>query len=376
MNTSQNIWLSLGSNQGDKLDFLQKAVVALHHSLGNIKQMSSVYRTQSWGFNADEFLNLVVELNTRYTALEVFDKIKNIESQLGREHSISATYQSRTIDIDILFFGDIIVNDEHLTIPHRKLQERKFVLIPLQEIQPELLHPLLQQSITTLLQQCTDDLTVEKTDFKINLPKTITDLYNYIAIEGNIGAGKTSLTNLMADEFNAKVILERFAENPFLPKFYEDTERFALPVEMSFLTDRYQQLSDDLAQFDLFKTFIVSDYYIFKSLIFPQVTLSVDEYSLYSRIFRIMYKEIIKPDLYIYLYQNIPRLMENIAKRGRAYEKYITEEYLQKIQLGYNNFIQTERNLNILVIDVSEMDFVGNHDQYREIIRRIETHHL
>lgn len=376
MNTSQNIWLSLGSNQGDKLDFLQKAVVALHHSLGNIKQMSSVYRTQSWGFKADEFLNLVVELNTRYTALEVFDKIKNIESQLGREHSISATYQSRTIDIDILFFGDFIVNDEHLTIPHRKLQERKFVLIPLQEIQPELLHPLLQQSITTLLQQCTDDLTVEKTDFKINLPKTIADLYNYIAIEGNIGAGKTSLTNLMADEFNAKVILERFAENPFLPKFYEDTERFALPVEMSFLTDRYQQLSDDLAQFDLFKTFIVSDYYIFKSLIFPQVTLSVDEYSLYSRIFRIMYKEIIKPDLYIYLYQNIPRLMENIAKRGRAYEKYITEEYLQKIQLGYNNFIQTERNLNILVIDVSEMDFVSNHDQYREIIRRIETHHL
>ena len=140
---------------------------------------------------------------------------------------------------------------------------------------------------------------------------------------------------------------------------------------MSFLADRYQQLSDDLAQFDLFKNFIVSDYYIFKSLIFAQVTLSKDEYFLYRKMFDLMYKEITKPDLYVYLYQNTDRLLENIKKRGRDYEQSIEKDYLKKIQEGYSNFIKTEQDLNVLTIDVSELDFVNNENDYFTIIQQI-----
>ena len=195
----------------------------------------------------------------------------------------------------------------------------------------------------------------------------------HVAIAGNIGAGKTTLTNMIAEDFNAKKVLERFADNPFLPKFYQDNERYAFPLEMSFLADRYSQLTDDLAQFDLFKNFIVSDYYIFKSLIFAQVTLQKEEYFLYRKMFDIMYKEITKPDLYIYLYQNTPRLLENIKNRGRDYEQNITPEYLDKIHKGYNTFIKTEENLNTLIIDVSDKDFLNNSDDYYAILNTIKN---
>ena len=198
--------------------------------------------------------------------------------------------------------------------------------------------------------------------------------YNYIAVEGNIGAGKTSLAKMIGDDYNAKLVLERFADNPFLPKYYEDMERYAFPLEMSFLADRYNQLSEDLAQFDLFKNFIVSDYYIFKSLIFAQVSLHKDEYALYRKVFDVMYKEITKPDLYVYLYQNTTRLLDNIKKRGRDYEQNIEPEYLEKIHAGYSTFIKSEEGLNTLVIDVSEMDFVNNQEDYRSIINTISEY--
>ena len=141
-----------------------------------------------------------------------------------------------------------------------------------------------------------------------------------IGILAHVDAGKTTLANKLAEDFNAKMVLERFADNPFLPKFYEDQSRYAFPLEMSFLADRYQQISDDLAQFDLFKDFVVADYHIFKSLIFAKVTLAEDEFRLYKTMFDIIYKEMPKPDLYIYLYQNTERLLQNIKLRGRSYE--------------------------------------------------------
>ena len=244
-------------------------------------------------------------------------------------------------------------------------------MVPLAEITPNLLHPIEKQRVQVCLESISDDCSIEKIEFSLKRPISISEKYNYIAIEGNIGAGKTTLSRMIAEDFNAKIILERFADNPFLPKFYEDNERYAFPLEMSFLADRYQQLSDDLAQFDLFKNFIVSDYYIFKSLIFAQVTLQKEEYFLYRKMFDIMYKEISKPDLYIYLYQNTPRLIENIKKRGRDYEQKIEPAYLDKIHKGYKGFIKTEENLNTLIIDVSDKDFVNNPEDYKEVIKSI-----
>jgi deoxyadenosine/deoxycytidine kinase len=202
---------------------------------------------------------------------------------------------------------------------------------------------------------------------KINLSH-----YNFIAIEGNIGAGKTTLANKLAVDFNAKIVLERFADNPFLPKFYEDQNRYAFSLEMSFLADRYQQISDDLAQFDLFKDFVIADYHIFKSLIFAKVTLAEDEFRLYKTMFDIIYKEMPKPDLYIYLYQNTNRLLKNIRLRGRSYEQEIAEDYLEKINNGYLDFIKSQKDLNVLVIDVSEKDFLENQEDYYFILKEIQ----
>ena len=367
-------YLSLGSNQGRKLNNLQEAIYEIAESIGAIHKISSVYKTDSWGFKGDDFYNICIAVSTYLPPEELLKNILNIETKLGRKREQNNKYTNRKIDIDILLFDDEIVFSKNIIIPHPRMLERKFVLVPLAEIAGNTLHPIEKKTLTICLNNTIDTSEIHKISSKLQRPIPLIEKYNYVAIEGNIGSGKTSLSNLMSDEFNAKIVLERFADNPFLPKFYEDQERFAFPLEMSFLADRYQQLTDDLAQFDLFKNFIVSDYYIFKSLIFAQVTLQKEEYALYRKMFDIMYKEISKPDLYIYLYQNTDRLLENIKKRGRVYEQNIEASYLQKIHVGYTNFIKTEQDLNTLIIDVSELDFVNNHNDYREVLKIINTH--
>jgi deoxyadenosine/deoxycytidine kinase len=304
---------------------------------------------------------------------DLLSAIHNIERSLGRERMAEEGYAARTIDIDILLYDKEVIFAPGLVVPHKNMLERRFVLEPLVDIAANVIHPIEKKRMADCLMSCPDKTQVEPINEKIERPIALSELYNYIAIEGNIGAGKTSLTNMLAADYNAKVVLERFADNPFLPKFYEDQERYAFPLEMSFLADRYQQLSDDLAQFDLFKNFIVSDYYIFKSLIFAQVTLQNDEYFLYRKMFDIMYKEISKPDLYIYLYQKSDRLIENIKSRGRDYEKNITPEYLDKIHKGYANFINSEQHLNTLIVDVTEKDFVNNPEDYKSIVELIKN---
>lgn len=366
-------YLSLGSNQGNKLENLQNAVDAIADQIGAIQRISSLYKTESWGYDGEDFFNCCIKVSTYLQPDVLMQKLINIEESLGRVRTNSENYIDRTIDLDILLFDDEIIFSKTTTIPHPRMLERKFVMVPLSEIARNTIHPVEKKQISICLENCVDDTSLSKIEASLFRPIPLSEKYNYIAIEGNIGAGKTSLSNMMSDEFNAKIVLERFADNPFLPKFYEDKERYAFPLEMSFLADRYRQLSDDLAQFDLFKNFIVSDYYIFKSLIFAQVTLHKDEYALYRKMFDIMYKEITKPDLYVYLYQNTDRLLENIKKRGRTYEQNIEAEYLQKVHDGYTNFIKTERNLNTLVIDVSELDFVKNIEDYKTIIKKINA---
>ena len=367
-------YLSLGSNQGRKLNNLQKAIYEIAESIGAIHKISSVYKTDSWGFKGNDFYNICIAVSTYLPPEELLKNILNIETKLGRKREQNNKYTNRKIDIDILLFDDEIVFSKNIIIPHPRMLDRKFVLVPLAEIAGNTLHPIEKKTLNICLNNTIDTSEIHKISSKLQRPIPLIEKYNYVAIEGNIGSGKTSLSNLMSDEFNAKIVLERFADNPFLPKFYDDQERFAFPLEMSFLADRYQQLTDDLAQFDLFKNFIVSDYYIFKSLIFAQVTLQKEEYALYRKMFDIMYKEISKPDLYIYLYQNTDRLLENIKKRGRIYEQNIEASYLQKIHVGYTNFIKTEQDLNTLIIDVSELDFVNNHNDYREVLKIINTH--
>lgn len=373
MQILRSTYLSLGSNQGNKLKNLQKTIDLIAENIGSVIKVSSVYKTAAWGFESDDFLNICILVSTGLNPENLLKKINEIELLQGRKRSDNGTYIARTIDIDVLLFDDEIIFSKDLIVPHKDMLKRRFVMVPLAEIAPNLIHPIEKQRIQVCLENCTDTGEIENTRLQLVRPICISEKYNYIAIEGNIGAGKTTLAHMISEDFNAKVVLERFADNPFLPKFYEDNERYAFPLEMSFLADRYSQLSEDLAQFDLFKNFIVSDYYIFKSLIFAQVTLQKEEYFLYRKMFDIMYKEISKPDLYIYLYQNTPRLLENIKNRGRAYEQNIEPAYLDKIHQGYTTFIKTEENLDTLIIDVSNKDFVNNPDDYRSIINTIKA---
>ena len=200
--------------------------------------------------------------------------------------------------------------------------------------------------------------------------------YNFIAIEGNIGAGKTSLATLIANEFNAKLILEQFEDNSFLPKFYKEPDKYAFPLEMSFLASRFQQLKDKLGPQDLFKSFTISDYYIVKSLIFAQKTLAEDEYKLYTRFFNIILQQLPRPDLFVYLHVETPKLQENIKIRGRSYEQNIKNEYLDKIQDGYFEFIKQQSNLPILIIDTNNIDFVHDKKDYNNIVSIVTKEYL
>jgi len=373
MELQHQVILSLGSNQGNRLKNIELCLELIHKEIGTIIKVSHLYETPAWGFESEAFYNCALLMHSTNSAQKILELVLQVEKKLGRIRNENAGYQSRIIDIDLIAFDDEILELDHLQIPHPLMQNRKFVLLPVQDLSIDWVHPVLKKTIPELIQTTPDESICEIVQ-KLESPLDGIKLnqYNYIAIEGNIGAGKSTLALKMAEDFNAKTVLERFADNPFLPKFYEDQSRYAFSLEMSFLADRYQQLSDDLSQFDLFKDFIIADYHIFKSLLFSKITLEEDEFRLYRTMFDIIYKEMPKPDLYIYLYQNTNRLLQNIKTRGRSYEQDITAEYLEKISKGYLEYIKTQTDLNVLIIDISDRDFVNKQEDYLFILKSIQ----
>ncbi|MBP6977611.1 MAG: deoxynucleoside kinase [Bacteroidales bacterium] len=195
--------------------------------------------------------------------------------------------------------------------------------------------------------------------------------YNYISIEGNIGAGKTSLAQRLSAQFNAKLILEQFEDNPFLPKFYKDPDKYAFPLELSFLASRFQQLKDRLTQQELFTSLTVSDYFIYKSLIFARRTIRDDEMMLFKRLFDLMASFLPRPDLLVYLHVDVEKLMNNIQLRGREYEQEIKESYLRGIQENYFEFFRQHTGQRILIIDTNYIDFVALKEDYDRLVEVI-----
>ena len=367
------VYIALGSNRGNKLHYIQSAVDTIFDSVGSVKKLSRVFKTPALGFEGDDFYNACITVETHLSPKKLLKILQQIEKSIGRSKKTSNGYESREIDLDIIFYESDIIQNKNLIIPHPEIQNRKFVLQPLLDILKDFEHPVSKKSIETLFEECKDDSVIEPISLWLKNPRksyTFND-YNYIAIEGNIGAGKTSLANKIAYDFNAKLILERFADNAFLPKFYEEPERYAFTLEMSFLADRYQQISDDLSQLDLFKDFKVSDYDVNKSLIFSKVTLPEDEFRLYRKLFYQVYRDIAKPDLYVYLHQNTERLKANIKKRGRKYESDIKDEYLEQLNSGYLEFLKSQTELNVKIIDISDRDFVKNRKDYLWILDQI-----
>ena len=195
--------------------------------------------------------------------------------------------------------------------------------------------------------------------------------YHFITIEGNIGAGKTTLSHLLSRHYNARLVLEEFADNPFLPKFYENPKLYAFPLELFFMAERYKQLKDLIQQKDLFLNVTISDYLFTKCLLFAKVNLPEDEFRLYQRLFEIINQQLLKPDLLIYLHTPVSRLQQNIKKRNRSYEQNIPDDYLFSIQETYTHYIK-QHNLKTLFIDASNADFLGNDKHLQVVIDALE----
>ncbi|MDQ2718431.1 MAG: deoxynucleoside kinase [Bacteroidota bacterium] len=195
--------------------------------------------------------------------------------------------------------------------------------------------------------------------------------YNFIAIEGNIGAGKTTLAHLLSKRLNARLILEEFADNPFLPKFYENKRQYAFPLELFFMAERYKQLKELLQTKDMFQKITISDYLFTKCLLFAKVNLPDEEFLLYQKLFDIINPQLVQPDLLIYLHSPVSKLEENIKKRNRSYEQSIEATYLFSLQETYTQYIK-QHNIKTLFIDASSADFLGNEQHLSAVLNALD----
>lgn len=314
-------FLCLGGNLGDRLENIEKALVRIK-KIGKIVKRSSIYETEAWGGDSEfTYLNMCIELLTKLNAGELMKTLLQIEKELGRKRSKLNT--DRTIDIDILLFNDEMINTKNVQVPHPRLHRRNFVLIPLAEIAPKLIHPKLKKPISALKNQCKDKLKVTKFN-----PQR----FKVICVEGNIGSGKTTLAADLAKELGALLVEERFEDNVLLPQFYKDPKQYAFAVELSFLLDRFEQLQKVYIEKH---KHIVCDYSIFKCLWFAKVNLKKYQYKAFKELFQLVSGALQKPDLFIYLDTTIGNLKNNISKRGRVYEKGIESNYLKQLDKEY-----------------------------------------
>jgi deoxyguanosine kinase len=370
----RNIYIALGSNMGDRLANLQQSVNRIDNEIGQVLRCSSIYEVPAVGFSGAIFLNACLVAESEKTAKVILKGLKAIENEMGRKQVSNGSYHDRPIDLDLIMVEDEFFNSEELSIPHPRFQDRLFVLQPLYEIAPQKRVPNQNLTVSQLFNSCEDPTIISSYHQGLHRPAIhFLTKFNRICVEGTIGCGKTSLAKRIAEDLQAKLFLERFAENPFLPKFYDDPNRYAFPLEMSFLADRFKQQHDLSDQLNLFGQGVVSDYEVHKSLIFTQFTLSSDEFTLYRTMFYNIMPDVQKPDLYILLKQTTPRLLSNIKKRGRSYERTIDAEYLDKVRQGYQEFKRSHPDWNIVEIDLSELDFVSNDSDYHEVINQLRN---
>ena len=189
--------------------------------------------------------------------------------------------------------------------------------------------------------------------------------HSFMVIEGNIGAGKTTLSKKLTQKYGARLILEKFTDNPFLPHFYKNPDRYAFPVELFFMTERHKQVQEELFQLDLFKQNVIADYFFIKSLLFAKNNLRDEEFRLFQRLFDTLNNSFPKPDLLVYLHRPIPMLLKNINKRGRKMEQSIDASYLQKIQFAYFDYFRNVLDIPILILDVENADFENNTEHFK-----------
>lgn len=353
-------FLSVGGNLGQRLHTIRRAIKALENGSTEVIRASRIYETEAWGSNsANKFLNQVLQVRTALTASELLHHLLRIEQELGRTRTAERN-SDRSVDLDILFFNAEVLHSGELEVPHPRLQLRRFVLVPLCEIAPGLLHPVLGKRMDELLAACSDALHVAP-----YLPQP------YICLEGNIGVGKTTLSAALAGRLGAAHIAERFHDMHFLPLFYEDPGTYAFPLEYSFFLDRWQQLHQHAHNE---KQAVVSDYSIYKSFCFAKVNLPPADYRLFEQKGLALVAKLRRPDAIVFLETDLQHLSNNIRQRGRSFEVGIGESYLQKVGDAYKSTLEQLAQSPIYSVRINSYDASATGrvlDQIETICRKI-----
>lgn len=352
-------FLSLGGNLGNRLGYIQQAHKEIESLCGKILSASSIYETEPWGHTTlKSYLNQVVKIETLLQPQQLLQQTSRIEKKLGRIRK-KGEILNRTVDIDILLFNEAIVQSPQLEIPHPRLHLRNFVLKPLNEIEPDIKHPLFRLSIKKMLQQSKDSSEVKF--YKTNV------LPFFICIEGNIGSGKTTLAKALAKKLDANFLPESFDNNQLLPLFYAQPKKYAFLLEYSFLLSRFEQLQiKTLSE----EKITVSDYSFYKSLWFAKANLRPHDFSVFKKQFFNLLEQVKQPDIVIHLKTPVSNLQKNISRRGRPYEQGIQENYLKKITTHYKAGMKELGSQNILHIEIDTY----SSDLEKKLLKRIENY--
>ncbi len=371
---AKTVWLALGGNVGDRATYLRQALEALGEvSQGSIRT-SKIYETDPVGPGEQgKYLNICARLTTTLNPRELLDSCQELERRLGRIPR--GRWAPREIDIDILCYDRETVNEEGLVLPHPGIAERQFVLVPLSELDPDLVLPGFSESVSGLLHRLREsEGQAGVVEYRLQLQggsRILPDPLRYVAVEGVIGVGKSSLVKLLCERLACLSLFEEFENNPFLADFYRDRTRFAFQTQVFFLLSRFRQIQEHFQQQDLFRPQVVSDYMFAKDKIFATQNLDENEMGLYQRLSGLLERQLPRPDYVIYLQADTKTLMNRIHMRDRYYERNIEEGYLESLNRAYNNFFHYYEDSPLLIVNTNHLDFVGNSEDLNLLLEQI-----
>ncbi len=359
------IYLSIGSNLGDRLKFLQLAVGLISYRISEVKNVSRIYETPAMGFKGNSFYNICVEINTDLQPKNLLEYLLDIEKYLGRVRSSDRKSKSRKIDIDIVYYKNLIIEDKELIIPHENMHERNFVLYPLLEIISDFKDPRNGKSIQTLLDNSKDSVIPKKIEEKIS----ISEVKKVIAVEGLIGVGKTEFSRKLSDALFGELVLEQFNEVD-LEKFYKNPTKNAFETGKSFLELRLEQHKEYKNRKKYPQIF---DYLSHKSIIFAKKTMTKSEFIKFQSDFNSCSDFFIKPEVVILLDQETNYILDKIKKRGRKFEKKIDLKYLDLIKSEYNKW-KTKTKFVLFNIELNKSDFKNDHSVFLTFLNLFFRH--
>ncbi len=363
--------ISLGSNQGNRLEYLQQGIQRLIQSVGVLERLSPIYETPALGFEGADFLNACASFQTRLSPQDLMQTLLDLELDMGRQRSQTDRYESRTLDLDLLFYDEEQVDTTTLVLPHPRLHLRNFVLYPLADIHPEVFHPEFGKTVAELRQESKDSSSLQKQEYAFWTPP-IFEYFQTIVFEGNIGVGKTTLTQKVAEQYQVPARYEAFQKNPHLSDFYSDPQKHALAVESFFLNDRLEQLQRFQQKSQPGERW-VADYGIQKSLIFAQVNLG-KSFAKFQNKYQRKTESLSAPKIWVYLQRPVAELLEHIRNRKRDFEQNIGEEYLLAVEQSYQKFIREQASFKVIEIAAEGIDYTQDEEAFQRLLFTIYAH--